>query len=643
MTSNTLLIKKKDGHDSLVLYISTGLIAFIFFISAIKFGSVVDVTGIGFYPLSLFEWLFSPWPPFLVPAFTGFSLFLAILCLFRSDHTLLNSHTLNMLMPVGTLLVISLLGLIQTTEIDYALLFVWHILAIFNFLLAVYIQTLVFPRSKQFFLICIVVGAIYSMSLGVIQVYSGFEETKKFAVIMEKEKGNKLSSAMKDRLSQTRAFASFTYPNSYAAHLILVIPLVLAFIWKWSRSFHPPLVSQIVLTSLTAVLSFSTLYFTGSRGSGLALIISIISIAIINRSQVSGWIKHNKGTFFFLLFGILLLLAALLLLATFKGRTLASAGARFDYYTAALKMFLFNPLYGVGLGEFFTWYLRLKPLGAEETRLAHNLFLHFLSQCGILGGFGAAYFLSQPILIYRLVKKNHLRVESPMVLHAVLLGCLAWGFHALTDFNVQIPGTMLIVTTLPLLVITPGDQKKICSHSLLRILKRIPKILGLNNCFFDVKDTKPTGGGLKSKLGLIMLTIMAGIGIGSLWRLPGERSYQMLYNQSLSQFDLKGFTNHAKLTAKLLPLSPYPWEILGKRALLKHNYELGEYAFREAVKRTPHRASYYSMLAQCLLFQGKLEQANESIDKALLWYPFKDELVRIKEYIQTHPTEYNRI
>ena len=592
------------GHRdaNLRFYLSAGTIAFIFFVSAIKFGSVVDVTGIGFYPLTVFEWLFFPWPPFLVPAFTGLSLLLTIVAAPRYVYGVVRTHSA-ILLPAGLLLLATLAGLIKTSEIDHALLFVWHILSVFSFLLSVYIHTTIFPECKQFFLACIVFGAMLSMISGLFQVSSGFDETKEFAIQLARAEGRQLSPSMQDRLSQTRAFATFTYPNSYAAHLILAIPIVLACIWHWSCRVDPPLVSQIIFTGLAAIVSTCTLYFTGSRGAILALALAIGLFALLNRHQIGQWAKRRNRTAMTLILGISLL-ALFLLLSAFRERTLASASARFDYYTSAIKMFLYHPFAGVGLGEFFTHHLRLKPLNAEETRLAHSLFLHFLSQCGILGGIGAVYFLVQPFLIRHAVKRRHLKAESPTLLNAVLVGCLAWNFHALTDFNVHIPGTMLIVSTCPLLVVAPIKSKELDTHSSTSTW-----------CF-------------------TLLVLIAGLGLGSLWRVPGEKSYQVLYNRAISNVDAHALIGRAKSTAKLLPFSPYPWAILGRSALMQNNYELSEFAFRQASKRAPHRASYYKLIAQSLAAQGKIKDAEEYIDKALLWYPLKDEYIEFQEYIQ---------
>ena len=587
-------------------YLSTIFLGFIFLTSAVKFGSVVDVTGIGFYPLSPFEWVFSPWPPTLLPVLTSVALIVTISASSCFNYQLLRS-SLVVLLPIGCLAISSLIGLVNTTETNYALLFLWHIFAVFTFSLAVFIHIIHFPKSKQIFIVCIVASTVYLMVVGLVQVNSGFEDVKEFAAQMAKEEGWSLSAAMLNRLNQTRVFATFTYPNNYAAHLILTIPLVLICIWRWSIAIHPPVVGQVVLTSFTAILSFTMLYLSGSRAALAAIVLAAISVAFMNFSELRQWTRYNRRVSYLLTVCVIIGMISLMIL-TFQGRTLASGGARIHYYTAATKMFIANPLVGVGLGEFFPWYMRLKPIDAEETRLVHNLFLHFLCQCGIFGGVAAGFFLVHPFRMKLLAKKARIKVESVAVFNAILVGWIAWNYHSLTDFNVQIPGTMLIVASLPLLTFR------------------------LDVC----KDPPPSN--TKSKWVLTFLFILLGVGIGyvSLVRLNGEKAYQMLYYQLQSQTDVQPLVDDTKLTATLLPFSPYPWDLLGKKALIQHNYSLGEHAFREASKRAPHRAAYHAFIAQCLIAEGKIDEAEDSINKALLWYPLKSEFHRIKDYIRSH-------
>ena len=103
--------------------------------------------------------------------------------------------------------------------------------------------------------------------------------------------------------------------------------------------------------------------------------------------------------------------------------------------------------------------------------------------------------------------------------------------------------------------------------------------------------------------------------------------------EPIKGIDAYSLVKDAEMTASKLPRSPYPWDVLGKAALSQHKIDLAIDAFGEASKRTPHRASYYAFLAQCLVRKGDLTAARENIDKALMWYPLRPEYISMKEKI----------
>ena len=590
---------KNSGISTLAKF----FISFLFLLAPIKFGSVLDSTSIGFYPLSLLEWFFSPWPSFIMPVLTGLALILSLVSATSTGLSRLEKHKF-LLLPIALLFFSSLIGLVHTTEKNYAYLFMWHILGILNFAIAVFLQTLDQPRSKNWFLVSLMAGSFYVILLGIVQITTGFEATKEYAQNLVSQNGIQFSTEFENRLNQRRAYASFTYPNSFAAHLILVIPLLLTCTWTWAKSVSPPRQSQFVLTSLAGTVSGILLFYTGSRGALCGLFISLCLFFFwIFPFQKQLHPKNKRVDVTLITTGLFIVLITMVFI-TFKGRSFASIDARLDYYQAACSMFLQHPLVGIGLGEFYPWYLRLKPPGAEETRLAHNLFLHFLAQCGLLGGLSAAFFLANPIVVGVLVykKKMFSPTNSPFLI-SVLLGSFSWSLHSLTDFNVQIPGTLLIVVTLPMLVIQPED----ISHA-----------------------TRPAKSYWQYKS---IFLVLATIGIAGIWRIPGELSYQRLYNKCLRIDVTENLLHDAERVSTLLPFSPYPWDIVGKKALTQNRIDLATQAFEEAIKRTPHRAGYHAYLAQCYLNNHEISKAKHHINQALLWYPHEPKFKKIKDFL----------
>ena len=589
-------MKALPYHALTSLYIS-----FIYLIAPLKLGSVINSAGVGFYPLTILEWIVAPWPTLLTPTLTSIALLLALLSDGKTGIKTWKNNK-HFVLPIVSLFIVSIIGAFHTSEYDYAQLFIWHVLAAANFLIAVFLHLQCKPESRKWFIIAICAGTLLSVASGLYQVKYGFEETRLMAMSLAEEEGRTRHPLMIDRLNQTRAYASFTYPNSYAAHLILTVPLLVAFVWRASKRIEPPLLSQILFTGTVLLSSTATLMFSGSRGAVAAVALAGIAVAVLLLTQYKQWVcaRRTQG---YLLVTVAVIMCIALIFSVFKDRSLLSVGARFDYYKAALAMFFEHPLAGVGLGEFFPHYLRLKPLDAEETRLVHNLFLHFLSQCGIIGGLAASYFLLQPLILWTLTAKKKIASLDPILSYAALTGCLAWNIHALTDFNVQISGSFLTAASLPMLAFPFTNECRSGKYGNLRLTKTIPLILAI-------------------------------IGLGSILRAPGEKAYQKLYNRSTKGVDAFSLIEDTKLTASKLPHSPHPWDLLGKTALSQDKMDLAIDAFSEASKRAPHRASYYAFLAQCLARKGDLTAARENIDKALMWYPLRPEYISLQRLLQ---------
>lgn len=116
-----------------------------------------------------------------------------------------------------------------------------------------------------------------------------------------------------------------------------------------------------------------------------------------------------------------------------KGAT--SVGARFDYWRAAGKTFVANPVLGSGPGTFLAAYQKIKPPEAEMARLAHNDFLQQASDSGTVGALAfAAFFFGSVFLLYR---NSHVRNSSFAFL--VWLGLAGWGLQSFIEFGLYVP------------------------------------------------------------------------------------------------------------------------------------------------------------------------------------------------------------
>lgn len=177
-----------------------------------------------------------------------------------------------------------------------------------------------------------------------------------------------------------RAEATFRYPNELAAYLLLVLPILLAFIVK------APTRTERISFALLGAMGFGLLFLTYTRGALLALLVAVPLVCYL----LGGRRVFVAGS------AILLALTAALLLGTGTAShryltvlSLADSGytARFATWNWAFNAFLSHPFLGVGVDN-----LRFQPhaptidaaqgLHAVD---AENLYLNLLAELGVAG------------------------------------------------------------------------------------------------------------------------------------------------------------------------------------------------------------------------------------------------------------------
>lgn len=657
------------GREWPIVVWMTGLLV----LAPIKLGCTINISSVAIYPLGPLDWLDQLWPPFLMAALSGVALLLTLLA-WRPDPALYRSHP-HLWLPYVALTLGALVGLMGTTEMQIATNFFWHLLGVALLALAL-IQYLARRPGDRTLLLAGILGSTI-----IVCAYGWYQHLVGFGTDLERIADGTIAAnpAIVDRLTEGRIFATFTYPNNLAAHLLLVAPLCLYLVWRWSRHVDPPQLSQWFNVSLVGGLIVGAFLLTGSRAAIVAGGLAAVFTAGVCAWQGRSWLRRHRLAVAGGLAAVLIA-GGLFLVIVQRQRGFGSASARLDYWRSAVQMWQTKPLTGVGMGEFFPWHLRLKPPNAEETRLPHNTILLFLSQCGLLGAAAALYFLVSPLLLWRRCAKGRTKLVSPGLWLVAVGGWLAWAAHSLADFNLQIPGTMLLVAALPILAIDLTQTATLPQHSGATVWR-------------------------------VQLLILALAGIANLWQVPGARRYQELTNHrqetiqspadnARQRLQPEGLYKLAEQCAVWQPHSPDPWDIAGKVTLgyaldglaqpilarerqaqisaaladleprlanatssVRPYFEkqrddladklkdlekrrplvqareaaaprllvLAERSFAEAVRRTPHRPAYHAYLAQAMMLQDRtlvasalaerLDEARPEIDLALFWYP----------------------
>ena len=123
----------------------------------------------------------------------------------------------------------------------------------------------------------------------------------------------------------------------------------------------------------------------------------------------------------------------------------ASFRIRTTYWRVAFIMFRHHWLRGVGLGNFGLAYPQYQYLGAGDVRLAHNSFLQFFCETGLIGGlfflgFWVFFFVWGARAIYRTADPWHRLIRA-----GLYTGVLAFCLHAAIDINFSHPSLVFYV------------------------------------------------------------------------------------------------------------------------------------------------------------------------------------------------------
>ena len=261
------------------------------------------------------------------------------------------------------------------------------------------------------------------------------------------------------KFAKGRVMGTLVYPNALAGAVLLLLPLALTLAFG-AKKLRPAI--RVIVIALTCFLGGAGFFWTGSKlGWLIAMGIGGLYLLRLN------WPARLKFT--------ALAIVAILGLGIFAVRFhnyfaagATSAGARLDYWRAAVQTIAKNPFVGTGPGTFQRPYAQIKSPDAEMARLAHNDYLEQFSDSGIPGGiFYSAWIALALISIGRTIwkSKNNLpqpgrgrlvrASESselagglPALQFAIFIGLLGWFVQGVGEFSLYIPALAWTAFTL---------------------------------------------------------------------------------------------------------------------------------------------------------------------------------------------------
>jgi hypothetical protein len=310
-------------------------------------------------------------------------------------------------------------------------------------------------------LIC---GFLIVIAVGWQQHFGGLEQTRQYFFLYVYPRLKEVPPEYLKKISSSRIFSTLFYPNALAGALLLLLLPVLQVVWQSRHRFTAG--ARIFLVGGMGVGGLACLYWSGSKGGWLLM----LTLGLIWALWLPISLRFKR---------VLIATALVVGLAGFvwkysgffqKGAT--SVGARFDYWAAAGKTILSNPILGTGPGTFSVAYQKVKRPESEMARLVHNDYLEQGSDSGVPGlilytvfivaaltmAYPLRQFNQQPAAPARdgVAKKPVNKTESghggqalqsgctlgfdTPIRSALWLGVLGWCLHSLLEFGLYIPG-----------------------------------------------------------------------------------------------------------------------------------------------------------------------------------------------------------
>ena len=238
------------------------------------------------------------------------------------------------------------------------------------------------------------------------------------------------------KFTKGRVNGTLVYPNALAGAVLLLFPASLVLAFNSTRRLRPLLRAGVIL--LTLFLGGAGFFWTGSK-LGWLIAMAVGGACLFRLPVLAQW----KW-----LVLILVLLTGLGIFAVrfhgyFAGGA-TSAGARLDYWRAAVQTTAAHPVWGTGPGTFQRPYWKLKSPEAEMARLAHNDYLEQFSDSGIPGGIFYAAWIATALMV---VGRRVLKVGRPLTV-ATLAGLLGWFAQGIGEFGLYIPALAWTAFTL---------------------------------------------------------------------------------------------------------------------------------------------------------------------------------------------------
>ena len=209
--------------------------------------------------------------------------------------------------------------------------------------------------------------------------------------------------------------STFPHYNSFGGYLVIALSLTCAlFIADTCLGLK-----AVGLLALSVLLS-AAIVFTFSRGSWIAISISLIFLSVFNPRR------------YYRLIPIFILILLLSSISIIRDRLyfifeLGGDRDRFRYWSAAFNMIKDHPFLGLGVGTFMSNFWKYLPL--SHISYAHNCYLQICAETGVFGLLSFMLF----IISIGYISMKKFFVSRDFLLFGLIAGMLGFLVHSFFD------------------------------------------------------------------------------------------------------------------------------------------------------------------------------------------------------------------
>jgi O-antigen ligase len=252
-------------------------------------------------------------------------------------------------------------------------------------------------------------------------------EMKRENIIITTNGMDVANPAILAKFVKNRVNGTLVYPNALAGAVLLLFPVSLVFAFNGTKQLRP--VIRVIVIALALFLGVAAFFWTGSK-LGWLIAIAVGGVCLFRLK----WSTRSKWT----VLTAIVLVGLGIFADRFHGYFSAgatSAGARFDYWHAAIQTTFAHPFLGTGPGTFQRPYAQLKSPDAEMARLTHNDYLEQFSDSGIAGGI---FYGTWIVLSLAIIRRRVWNFGNP-ISFAIFIGLLGWFAQGIGEFELYIP------------------------------------------------------------------------------------------------------------------------------------------------------------------------------------------------------------